>query len=69
MSYPPNYQKDVSSLRQNFISYSKIYTTIFNKIFVKALVIQTVSVIVIFQLLNSIGSIFHLYCKYKLFSF
>jgi len=65
MSYPPNYQKDVSSLRQNFISYSKIYTTIFNKIFVKALVIQTISVIIIFQLLNSIGSICHLYPFFK----
>ncbi|OUM68676.1 hypothetical protein PIROE2DRAFT_3518 [Piromyces sp. E2] len=60
MPYPPNYQKDVSSLRQNFASYSKIYTTIFSKLFVKAIVIQTISVIVIFQILNSIGSINHL---------
>jgi len=67
MPYPPNYQKDASSLRQNFASYSKIYTSIFSKLFVKAIVIQTISVIVIFQLLNSIGSINHLGCNY--FSF
>ncbi|ORX48632.1 hypothetical protein BCR36DRAFT_371125 [Piromyces finnis] len=59
MSYPPNYHKDAASLRQNFASYSKIYTTIFSKLFVKAILIQTISVIVIFQLLNSIGSINH----------
>ncbi|ORX87332.1 hypothetical protein BCR32DRAFT_289443 [Anaeromyces robustus] len=60
MPYPFSYQKDLASLRQNFASYSKIYSTIFNKLFIKAAVIQTISVIVIFQLVNSIGSIFHL---------
>jgi len=60
MSYSFNYQKDLSSLRKNFASYSKIYSVIFNKLLVKAIIIQTISVILIFQLLNSIGSINHL---------
>jgi len=63
MPYPSNYQKDLSSLNQNFASYSKIYLTIFNKLFVKAIIIQTISVIIIFQLLNSIGSINNLSSK------
>ncbi|KAL6602609.1 hypothetical protein LY90DRAFT_666579 [Neocallimastix californiae] len=63
MSYSFNYQKDLSSLRKNFASYSKIYSVIFNKLLVKAIIIQTISVILIFQLLNSIGSINHLNIK------